>query len=440
MPVALLLLLVSVLFAQISHAQTDRKVIIVTLDGFPAYALQDPRLPMPTLRRMMHEGAYADTMQPINLTVTWPNHTTLITGVNAAKHNVLVNGRILFGPQGTPPHTEPWVDREQMVRAPTLYDLASDAGLTTAQVDWVAIYHAKHIQWRFAELPEPDGEIERDLIAQGLVTADQLKDFNKSSAVWRDQIRIEAVSDILHKHHPNLLLLHLTDLDNINHAYGPMTPASFSSMKALDDRLRDIMDAVRSSGDLDRTTIFVVSDHGFRTFDKVVHLNTLLRQRSLIRGEGSQVNCDAWVVSEGGSALVYITNSNLKESIVPQLQALFANVAGVDRVYGPADFAVQGIPAGGDQSPALFLTAKPDYALEGGDAGPLVTAGSGHGTHGYSNTDPKMGALFVVWGAGIRAGVHLESMKNVDVAPTVALMLKLRMKDVDGRVLDEILR
>lgn len=439
MPIVLLLLLLSV-FASTSSAQADHKVIIVTLDGFPAYALQDPRLPMPTLRRMMREGAYADTMQPINLTLTWPNHTAMITGVDASRHDVLVNGRILFGEPGTPPHTEPWVDREQMVHAPTLYDLASKAGLTTAQVDWVAIYHAQNIQWRFAEIPEPDGAVERDLIAQGVVTVDQLKEFNKSSAAWRDQIRIEAVSDIVHKHHPNLLLLHLTDLDNINHAYGPMSAASFSSMKALDDRLRDIIDAVRDSGDLDRTSIFVVSDHGFRTFKQVVHLNTLLREQGLIRGGGSGLHCDAWVMSEGGSALVYVTDERMRSAIVPQLKSLFAKTEGVDHVYGPDDFAAQGIPATGDQSPALFLTAKPDYALEGGDTGSLVTASSGHGTHGYSNADPKMGALFVAWGADIRSGVHLEMIKNVDVAPTAAAILQLKMNDVEGRVLREILQ
>ncbi|WP_047487098.1 alkaline phosphatase family protein [Terriglobus sp. TAA 43] len=440
MPVALLLFLFGVLFVPSSYAQPDRKVIIVTLDGFPAYALQDPRLPMPTLRRMMGEGAYADTMQPINPTVTWPNHTAMITGVDAVKHNVLVNGRILFGSHGTPPHTEPWVARDLMVHVPTLYDVASEAGLTTAQVDWVAIYHARHINWSFAELPEPDGEIENDLIARGLVTAEQLKDFNKSSAAWRDQIRIEAVSDILHKHHPNLLLLHLTDLDNINHAYGPMSAASFSSMKALDDRLREIIDAVHDSGDLDKTSIFVVSDHGFRTFNKVVHLNTLLRQRGLIRGEGSKINCDAWLMPEGGSALLYVTNESMKTTIIPQLQALFANAEGVDHVYGPSEFAAQGIPVFGDQAPALYITAKPDYALEGGDTGPLITPSTGHGTHGYSNADVKMGALFVAWGANIRNGIRLETIKNVDITPTAASILKLKMDGVEGRVLKEILR
>lgn len=442
MRIIFLLILSALFLPSILRAQSDRTVIVISLDGFPAYALEDPRLPMPTLRKLMREGAYADTMQPIDVTVTWPNHTAMITGVSAAKHGVLVNGKLIFGKQGTPPLIEPWVERSQMVHAPTIYDVAAQAGLTTAQVDWVAIYQAKHIQWRFPELPEPDGEIEQDLIAQGTVTADQLKDFNKSSSAWRDQIRIDAVTDILAKHHPNLLLLHLTDLDNTNHAFGPMSGASYTSMKCLDDRIKDILDSVQRNGDLSKTTLFVVSDHGFRAVKTVVRLNVLLREKGLVRGEGNQVTSDAWVISEGGSALVYVTNSKLKASIIPQLQSLFANAEGVDHVYTPDSFASLGLPSETetDQAPVLFLTAKPDYSLDGGDKGALAVPGNGHGSHGYANTDPKMGALFVAWGAGIRNGVHLNSIRNVDLAPTLASLLNLNMKDVDGRVLTEILR
>ena len=67
-------------------------VVVISLDGFPAYALEDPRLPIPTLRKLAGEGAAATAMQPINPTVTWPNHTTMVTGVDAAHHQVLFNG------------------------------------------------------------------------------------------------------------------------------------------------------------------------------------------------------------------------------------------------------------------------------------------------------------------------------------------------------------
>jgi predicted AlkP superfamily pyrophosphatase or phosphodiesterase len=53
-------------------------VVFITIDGFPARALKDPRLPMPTLRKLEADGAHADAMQPVNPTVTWPNHTSIM--------------------------------------------------------------------------------------------------------------------------------------------------------------------------------------------------------------------------------------------------------------------------------------------------------------------------------------------------------------------------
>jgi predicted AlkP superfamily pyrophosphatase or phosphodiesterase len=82
-----------------AESQKKRNVIVISLDGFPAYALNDTRLPMPTLRKLAHEGVIASSMLPINPTVTWPNHTTLVTGVNAAQHEVLFNG-LLVRPEG----------------------------------------------------------------------------------------------------------------------------------------------------------------------------------------------------------------------------------------------------------------------------------------------------------------------------------------------------
>ena len=74
-------------------------MVVISLDGFPAYALNDPRLPIPTLRKLAREGAAAAAMQPINPTVTWPNHTTMVTGVDASRHQVLFNGLLTRNPR-----------------------------------------------------------------------------------------------------------------------------------------------------------------------------------------------------------------------------------------------------------------------------------------------------------------------------------------------------
>jgi len=65
----------------VAAAKTDkhRTVVVISLDGFPAYALDNPKLPIPTLRKLAREGAVATSMRPVNPTVTWPNHTAIVT-------------------------------------------------------------------------------------------------------------------------------------------------------------------------------------------------------------------------------------------------------------------------------------------------------------------------------------------------------------------------
>ena len=51
-----------------------------------------------------------------------------------------------------------------------------------------------------------------------------------------------------------------------------------------------------------------------------------------------------------------------------------------------------------------------------------------------------MRAIFIAWGNGIRPGARVDEMRNVDVAPTVAHLLGLEMKNISGRVLTGILK
>ena len=293
--------------------EKNRTVVVISLDGFPAYALKDPHLPIPTLRRLMKEGAYAESMQPINPTVTWPNHTAMVTGVNAAGHHVLFNGLLVESGPNHLPKIEPWRAKEEMVHGRTVYDLAHDARMTTAQVDWVAIYDAKTIDWQFAEKPDPSGTIERELVATGALTEEQVRSFEEADSAWQDEIWTDAAIEILEKHAPNLLLVHLLNLDNTNHEYGPMSGASFTSMAFLDDRLKQILEAIEKSPRAAQTTVIIVSDHGFRPIRSVIHLNVLLHEKGLTNGPDSAQSSEAWVIPDGGVAMVYVTDPAKRE-------------------------------------------------------------------------------------------------------------------------------
>jgi len=428
------------------HSKTkirkNRTVVVISLDGFPAYALDDPRLPIPTLRKLAREGAVAASMRPINPTVTWPNHTAMVTGVDASEHHVLFNGLLTHSEKDARPIIEPWRDKEVMVHVPTIYDIAYQAGLTTAQVDWVAIYRAKTITWQFAELPDANGAIERELIAAGTVTPEQLRTFEDSSQAWQDEIWTAAAKHILQKYKPNLLLFHLLALDDTNHAYGPMSPASFTAMAFLDDRVKQIVDVLHRSGLRRRATVIIVSDHGFRTIKHKIYPNVLLREKEFLSEGRDKQKGNAWVVAEGGTAMVYATNPDLKVEVVSELRRVFASAEGVDRVYGVEEFPEIGlpVPAVSDQAPDLVLAAAPDYAFSDDLEGNVVSQVAEGGTHGYLNSDPAMQAIFIAWGAGIPKGIRLPSISNLDVAPTIAALLGLEMKQAKGHAIREIVK
>src|SRR5512145_2884187 len=173
-------------------------VVIISLDGFPASAFEDPRLPLPNLRRLAARGAVAKGMRPVNPSVTWPNHTTMVTGVHPAKHGVIFNGVLVREP-GMPARTE-WRDKKEMVRVPTLYDVAYQRGLTTAQVDWVAIQNAPTITWEFRERPEPNGQIAQELVKAGVLSQEDVEKFASGNILWRDYVWTEAAIHFLRAH------------------------------------------------------------------------------------------------------------------------------------------------------------------------------------------------------------------------------------------------
>ena len=75
-------------------------VILITIDGFPARMLQDNRTDVPRIRALAAEGAMAEGMKVSNPSVTWPNHTTLVSGVRPSRHTVLFNGVLVHDDKG----------------------------------------------------------------------------------------------------------------------------------------------------------------------------------------------------------------------------------------------------------------------------------------------------------------------------------------------------
>lgn len=422
----------------------DRTVILVSLDGFPAWMWKDPALPIPNLRRLAKEGTIADAMTVSNPSITWINHTTMITGVEPRKHGVLFNG-LLVRNGDQPPKVEPWRNREEMVFVPTLYDATTAAKLTSAEVDWVAVTNPKTITWSFPELPTADNEIVKELVAAGEMEAEQVAWFKSKNPTWRDVIWTKAACHLIKTRKPNFLMFHLLNTDAINPGNGPGSFASFTAYALADRLLGDLLDSLKQAGLQDKATVIVTTDHGFKKVKKVIHPNVALRKAGLIQANGAKVfSCDAYSMAQGGLAFVYVTDPNKKATLLPQLKEMCSKIEGVGQVIDGNDGPKFGMPTPKDNQGMgdIILFAKDSYAFQATvDADQEVAVTTTYlGTHGYPNSDPELDGIFLAWGYGIRQGQKVGRVRNLDIAPTIAKLLKVEMPEMDGRVLTEVLK
>lgn len=414
---------------------TAPTVVVISLDGFPAYALENNRLPIPNLRRLMREGSYATRMHTVNPTVTWPNHTTLVTGVPPREHGLLYNGTALHTPEGTV-KVDPFVPKEKMVHGETLYDVAHRSGMTTAQMDWVAIQDAPTITWTFSEYGTPTDSLQKEMIAKGIISAADVADFTKANIVYRDQIWTKAATYLLRERHPNLILLHLLSLDSTHHSYAPRTLASWDSIGFLDGCVGQVLDAIEASGAKERTSVVVVSDHGFKAVEKEISGTQVLKAAGLDQA--------AQVIPEGGSAMIYLKPGQAADAL-KKVRDAFEGLEGVARVAGEDEFNSLGLPTSKQdaQAPQLIAYAKSGYAFGGRSRGGDNTIAAVHpatGAHGYINEDPEMDAIFIAWGAAFRQGVVLDSISNRQVAPTLAKILNLKLPRAREQPLNSVLK
>src|SRR5271157_2964208 len=125
-------------------------LVMISIDGLrPDYvtAADAHGAKVPNLRRFMKEGAYAEGVTGVVPTVTYPSHTTLVTGVWPATHGIW--GNTTFDPLQK--NYQGWYWYAEDIRAETLWDAAAQAGRTTANIQWPVTVGAK-ITWNIPEV------------------------------------------------------------------------------------------------------------------------------------------------------------------------------------------------------------------------------------------------------------------------------------------------
>src|SRR5688572_16027825 len=214
-----LILLLLLLNATFVAGSTNHHVILITIDGFPAYLLNDPQAPIPTLRKLASEGATAEGLQVSNPSVTWPNHTTLVTGVHPERHSVFFNGVLVRPGPGLPVRVDGQRDKKDLVQVPTIFDLLHRAGHRTAGINWPCTRNSGTLDDDFPDVPNQidytTPRFRDELIAAGILRDATQPSFARQSAASKDQIWTAAATHVIRQRKPNFMLLHMLITDSV---------------------------------------------------------------------------------------------------------------------------------------------------------------------------------------------------------------------------------
>ena len=422
-------------------------VVLLSIDGLkPDYVLEADRLglTLPNLQRLRVEGAYATGVRGVTPTVTYPSHTTLVTGVSPAAHGILNNSP--FDPLNT--NANGWYWYAEDIKVPTLWDAAADAGLVTANVDWPVTIGARIrysiIQFWRAPVAQPPGSIEDHKLLRALSTPGLLDEAERTLGLYPAGYRYEPADDarrasfmawMIETKKPDLLTGYLASLDEAQHEHGPYDQKTYDTLTQLDALVGQVRAAAeRTWGQ--RFALAVASDHGHINTDRAVHINAALRQAGLIdvnsKGEVSQWRAFAWTA--GGSAAIVLQNPSDTQVVAKARAALRqleqAPAGPIERIIEPPDMA----NSGGFPAATFIVSLKPGFRTGAGLSGDLVTpVVSPGGTHGFLPDFKAMESTFFVIGGGVPAGRSLGLIDMRDIAPTLAAKLGVTLSHAQGR-------
>jgi len=428
--------------AQPSAAQPAPLLVVISVDGLrPDYVTGADRhgAKIPNLERFLKEGTYADGVTGVVPTVTYPSHTTLMTGVWPETHGIW--GNTTFDPLQK--NYQGWYWYAEDIHVPTLWDAAAQAGRTTAAVQWPVTVGAK-ITWNIPEFwragtPE-DAKLLRVVATPGLLdeAGAEIGPYRGGidTSADADEVRGKYAEWILEKKKPGLLILHLTALDHIEHEAMPFSEEAIAVLERLDG----VIGKVRATAERiapGQTYFAVVSDHGFVKYEQQLNLVAAFREAKLftVNEKGNLTDWEAMPWETGGSAAIVLKDASNQEAVrktrqlLAQLSADPAN--GIDRVLEAEELHKRG----GYPNASFFVSLKPGWRTGSAMTGAVVTKVKPGGTHGELPDLPDLRAAFFLVGPGVPAGKDLGLIDMRDIAPTLAKEAGLRLPSAEGKAL-----
>ncbi|HEY5956776.1 MAG TPA: alkaline phosphatase family protein [Polyangiaceae bacterium] len=416
-----------------------QRVVVVSVDGLMPDNYLHPEahgLSVPILRWMVKQGAVSEGVQSVFPTLTYPSHTSLVTGVNPARHGIMSNRA--FDPLDN--ELEAWRWYAEDIKSDPIWRLTEQRGYPTALLYWPVTVGAK-VSWLLPEFWRAktiqDLKLMRAVATPGLLDAvtKEYPDFPEHFVppAVTDEALTNVALHVLSEGQPRLLMLHLIEVDGAQHHHGIDSPEAHSAIENDDRQLARLVARLGELKLMAETAFVVVSDHGFRAASKMVKPCTLLTDNGLVtvNDDGKVTDWRATAHSNSGSAYFYVkdaTDTEVRDRVHQLVMARLAQPdSGIGRVYESEAIRERG----GDPSAILAVEPADDYQFGPGCTGAYVAPAPYRATHGFDPDRPEMRASMLMVGPSIMHG-KIAQARLIDLAPTIAQWLGIEMRGVDG--------
>ncbi len=439
------LLLLAFLAAAVAAGERPADhVVLISVDGLRPEFYLEPTWPAPMLQRLARDGVHAQGVKTVFPSVTYPAHTTMVTGALPAHHGIVNNSPFERGGQ-----TGRWYWDEEAIRVPTLWDAVRAAGLETASIGWPVSVGApidRNLPEIWSIEPGRDAidaqkgattppalwdELERE--ATGRLT---LANFNYG-ALCRDDHAGDIAAYLLETYLPALMTVHLVETDDYQHNQGRDGQDVPRAVAAADRAISKMYEAAQRARILDRTAFVITGDHGFIDHQRQLRPNVWLVEAGLREASRDRGAWRATFHTGAATALLYLEDPADLDAVDAVRAALESRPADERRLFEIVE-RQELDRLGADPVAALALSPTPGTTISSSADPPAISAVHG-ANHGHLPELRRMLTGFVGWGAGFRQHASLESMGLVDIAPIVAWLLGLDFEAPDGKLPEGIL-
>lgn len=425
---------------------TNQHLVIISLDSLGFRDINEHRSELPTLNKLVNGGTWVKEVKGIYPTLTYPSHTTIITGQYPNVHGIVNNTKIQ-----TQRRSPDWFWYQKDVKVPTLYDLARKQNLKTAAFLWPVTAGSK-INYNLAEIFPNRIWTNQVLVSLKASSPLFILEMNQKYGKLRngihqpqlDEFITACAVDTIKNKKPNLTLLHLVDMDSMRHRYGVRSDEAMEALHRLDNHVAKVIAATKAAGTFEDTNFVILGDHYQINVDKMIHLNTLFAKRGWVTPRPDQTFKNDWrVMAKTCDGCTYIYTRNFDQ--LERLRDLLSGVEGIERIYSQQE----AIARGADPECTLMVEAKAGYYFTDESERAQVVekvmpemmgdADRYQGVHGYDPDKPGYKTTLIFNGPMVKENQTIDQANLVDEAPTFAKLLGLKFPEpLAGTVLEDV--